>query len=289
MNGQLVRVQTSDSVYLHGLVRPAASPRLLSIDAAIYLHGLGGNFYSSRLDQVVTTRVQNLGVVVAQINTRGHDSVNQTTRNGQTVNLGAAYEIVDDCRWDIEAWCDYLFKQGHQKIILMGHSLGAIKSIYAQALQPHAAVAGIVAVSASRLCYQKFLQMPTRDRFLYWINRASEQIAAACGEDLMEVDFPFPTLISASAYRDKYGPEDRYNWLKYARQITVPTLLTFGSRELTEHSAFVDIIKDLEGLKLSDDTFEIQQVLGANHFYATKQRALADVIANWLLRRFSRT
>ncbi|HMO13922.1 MAG TPA: alpha/beta hydrolase [Pirellulaceae bacterium] len=282
MNGELVRVQTADNVHLHGLVLPSKARGETTIDAAVFIHGLAGNFYGSRLDEYVASEMHQCGITVARINTRGHDNVNQTSKNGQTVTQGAAYEIVDDCRYDVRAWCDFLVERGHQRLLLMGHSLGAIKSIYSQALDAHPNVVGIVAISASRLSYEKFLDLPTAIKLKHWLKVADAHIAASQGETLLAVDFPFPTLISAAAYRDKYGEADRYNWLKYIQQVNVPTLLTFGSRELAEHSAFIDILNDIEQLNLDPSLFEIGVIEGANHFYVARLKLLGDQIVKWL-------
>ena len=42
------------------------------------------------------------------VNTRGHDSVFGASLGTMRRRLGAAYEIVDDCRQDITAWVEFL-------------------------------------------------------------------------------------------------------------------------------------------------------------------------------------
>ncbi len=288
MKGELVRVRTGDNVFLHGFVsQPQIGPQI-KLDAAICIHGLGGNFYSSRLNLSLGKALSELGLAVAQINTRGHDDLNQTTRNGRSTHIGAAYEIVDECRFDIEAWVDYLVSKGHQRIALVGHSLGAIKSIYSQAVQPAASVRAIVAISASRLSFERFLQPPAREKFLKIFEQAERWVEQDQHDHLMQVDFPFPTFMSAGAYRDKYGPEDRYNWLNYADKICVPTWLAFGEIELKENAAFIGILDDIRNLGLSNrDLFEITTIEDANHFYAAKQEELAAEMIDWIRRRFS--
>ena len=54
-----------------------------------------------------------------------------TSKGGR--RLGAAYEIVDDCRHDLLAWLDLLRERAGPRIALVGHSLGAVKTIYALA------------------------------------------------------------------------------------------------------------------------------------------------------------
>ena len=51
---------------------------------------------------------------------------------------------------------------------------------------------------------------------------------------LLEVTFPFPLLIAASSYVDKYGREERYNIVGIADKVSCPCLFTYGQLEI-EH------------------------------------------------------
>ena len=66
---------------------------------------------------------------------------------------GAAYEAVDDCRHDLTAWVDYLKRRAGSRIGLVGHSLGAVKCLYALAREPGLSVACVVALSPPRLSH----------------------------------------------------------------------------------------------------------------------------------------
>src|SRR5439155_1672907 len=52
-------------------------------------------------------------------------------------------------------------------------------------------------------------------------------------EELFTSKFPFPLLITAAAYIDKYGPAERYNILKFTADLPFPAMFTYGSKELT--------------------------------------------------------
>ena len=56
-------------------------------------------------------------------------------------------------------------------------------------------------------------------------------------------------MISAGSYVDKYGPEERYNIMKFANQLSCPTLITYGQREVDEGSlAFAGVPDALRAL-----------------------------------------
>ena len=59
---------------------------------------------------------------------------------GLRTGTSEAYEVVDDCRHDLAAWLDWLKQLAGPRLGLLGHSLGAVKCLYAQANQPDAAV-----------------------------------------------------------------------------------------------------------------------------------------------------
>ena len=54
----------------------------------------------------VLTKLQELGLAVLSVNTRGHDSVFGASLGNVRRRFGAAYETVDDCCHDIAAWIE---------------------------------------------------------------------------------------------------------------------------------------------------------------------------------------
>ena len=149
----LVQVITRDGVRLDGAFRAAAAPSSIAVDAFCLVHGTGGNFYSSSLFDAFADRLLSLGCGVLRINTRGHDGISTavTAKGGR--RLGAAYEVVDDCRHDLGAWIDWLKQRGCPRIGLIGHSLGAVKCLYALAQEPQLAATCVIALSPPRLSY----------------------------------------------------------------------------------------------------------------------------------------
>ena len=152
---ELVRSTTSDGVRLDGALHRAdnSADRRLPIDAVVCLHGVGANFYGSTLFEDLLPAFLGRGVAVLRVNTRGHDRVSIANTTGGPVQQGAAYEVVGQCRYDVRAWLDFLAQRGFQRVGLMGHSLGAIKAIYAEAHEPHTKTGCLIAISPPRLSY----------------------------------------------------------------------------------------------------------------------------------------
>jgi len=287
MNGELVFTTTSDNVRLHGFYRKSAKPALSSnevgsVDAAVMLHGLGGNFYSSRLLSHFSNTLMELGISVVLGNTRGHDMVNTSTWGGRARSVGAAFEDVGDCIFDIPGWVDFLIQRGHSNILIMGHSLGAIKALYAQAHQPHAQVRSIIGLSATRLSYKMMVESSGGELFQETLARCQSLVDQDQGDVPIHVPIPFPTWMTPSCYLNKYGAEESFNWTKFIDQVDIPTLLLFGQRELDENPAFDGLRDELSELGSGWNRFAIEEVKDADHFYTSKFGDVENAINRWL-------
>jgi dipeptidyl aminopeptidase/acylaminoacyl peptidase len=179
----LVQITTRDGFRLDGTLQlPApATARAWPVDAVCLVHGTGSNFYGSTLFDAVTERCLAQGCAVLRINTRGHDGISTAVTSKGGRRLGAAYEVVDDCRHDLAA-----------AVGLIGHSLGAVKCLYALVHEPALEVSCVVGISPPRLSYSWFCASPEGPRFLEraslkpiskprrWRQRAAPRLSWRC-------------------------------------------------------------------------------------------------------------
>jgi pimeloyl-ACP methyl ester carboxylesterase len=285
MHVELVRTVTRDGLRLDGALTPARSAsegNSTSIaTGAILLHGVAGNFYTSSTFEPLVPKLQELGLAVLAVNTRGHDSVFGASLGNIRRRFGAAYEIVDDCRHDIAAWIDFLKSRGHERTVLIGHSLGAIKAVYAQTQEKFTAVAAIVAISPPRLSYSAFMNAPESSQFWESMQTAQDMVQAGRGEELFTSKFPFPLLITAASYIDKYGPAERYNILKFAGDVSCPALFVYGGKELDQGGVpFAGLPNALRSLPNAERR-DVRVIAGADHVYTGVAPQLANEIATW--------
>lgn len=199
---------------------------------------------------------------------------------GKSATLGAAVEIVDESKFDLYAWAEFLSGRGYDDILLLGHSLGAIKSLYSQAHNPHDNVKRIAAFSPTKLSYDSLLESSGGDKFSHWISTAQKLVEQNRGDEFMFVDFPFPTWMSAMAYLNKYGDRDRYNWLNWNEEISIPTLCVFGEREMRDNAAFEVMGPELRAI--TQPNFEICYLPQADHFYTACFTAATQQLLLWL-------
>ena len=89
--------------------------------------------------------------------------------------------------------------------------------------------------------------------------------------------------ISAGSYVDKYGPDERYDILKFCDALPCPTLFTFGSIEVESGGiAFAELPDAISSATKVGGITEVVTVPKANHFYVGCEQALADIVHDWI-------
>lgn len=276
----LVHIITRDGVRLDGIYQtPVSVPDKRPVEAVLCVHGTGGNFYGSTLFDALAERLLQRGCAVLRINTRGHDLMSNatTTRGGR--RLGAAYEVLDDCRHDLAGWLDWLRQRGTSRVGLIGHSSGAVKCLYAQAHEPDASVACVVALSPPRLSYSWFESSDRGVEFRNVYQQAQALQAVGESESLLDVRIPLPFVITAAGYVEKYGPDERYNFLRFLDRITCPVLVTLGEKEIASNMAFRG---SAEAIAEVAPAVAVERIADADHFYTGVREALLNCVDRWM-------
>jgi dienelactone hydrolase len=280
----LVQTTTRDGLRLDGAYQAPAPPAApaVPVDTFCLVHGTGGNFYSSTLFDALAERLLQLGCGVLRVNTRGHDGLSTaaTARGGR--RQGAAYEVVDDCRHDVTAWVAWLAGRVGPRVGLVGHSLGAVKCLYALAHEPELPAACVVALSPPRLSYSWFAASPEGAEFLETFRAAQEHLAAGRPDALLDVTTPLPFAVTAAGYVEKYGPDERYNYLRFVGRVPCPALVTLGSVEAAGNMAFRGGTEALEALALPADRLRVERVPAADHFYSGVRQDVIGRVEAWL-------
>lgn len=282
----LVQTTTRDGLRLDGIFCPPSSndTTALPVDAICFLHGTGGNFYSSSLFDDLGDRLRELGIAVLRVNTRGHDGVStaHTAQGGR--RQGAAFEVVDDCRHDVAAWLDWLRQRVGPRVGLLGHSMGALKALYAVAHESRNAPVCLMAISPPRLSYSWFCSSPEGQDFLHTYQLAEHQATSGQAGALLEVKLPLPLLITAGGYLEKYGPEERYNYFRFLAGVDCPTLITFGSVEVDKNMPFRAAPQEVADLAAKRKHLSVETIAGADHFYNGCRASLSACLESWLRR-----
>jgi pimeloyl-ACP methyl ester carboxylesterase len=211
------------------------------------------------------------------INTRGHDWI---CRAGNLTRFGgSAYENLEDCLADLDGALAFLTARGYRRFVLVGHSLGAIKSIIYQGTRRRSDMAGIVSCSAPKQFYSE--RIARQPKFRELIEQAESMVSDGRGDDLMSVAVgATPGIFSARTHLDKYGKDDRNDCRPYAKSLGCPLLAIVGG---AEPKLFHEYAQEIVANAGANATYE--QVDGGNHFYNRHIAQIIEVIDRWL-RRF---
>jgi pimeloyl-ACP methyl ester carboxylesterase len=279
---ELVRTQTRDGVRLDGIFQaPRGADIDYPLDGVCFVHGTGGNFYSSTLFDVLGEHFLARGCGVLRVNTRGHDGISTAATPQGGRRQGAAYEFVDDCRHDLAAWCDWLGHRAGPRIGLVGHSLGAVKCLYALTSPAPPSATCLIALSPPRLSYSWFCASAQGSAFLEDYRRAEQLVQAGQPAALLDVKLPLPMFITAAGYAEKYGPDERYNYLRFVGGVPCPTLVTLGAIEAANNMAFQGAYEAVQERAARQPRLRAALVAGADHFYTGVHAPLLAAIESW--------
>ena len=284
MQVELVQTWTQDGLRLDAAFQapPAGTTSQVGVDAFCLVHGTGGNFYGSSLFESLAERLLSLGCAVLRINTRGHDGISTAAVKQGGKRLGAAYEIVDDCRKDLRAFVDWLRQHCGPRIGLVGHSLGAVKCLYAMVYDQEIAAQCIVALSPPRLSYSWFCSSAEGPQFLQTFAEAERRVQQKEPAALLEVQLPMPYAISAGGYLEKYGPDERYNYLRFLAGVPCPVLVTLGTVEMESNMAFRGAAEALATIQQRRANLAVAVIAGGDHFYTGVRGEMLGQVEGWL-------
>jgi dienelactone hydrolase len=249
----------------------------MGVDLVICHHGVGATFYGPSFFDRMGEQFEQLGIPTLRVNNRGHDQAYQVGPR----RLGAAYELIDDCRKDFSAWLQFASSRGYERIMLWGHSLGAVKTVYFQAQVRDPRVVCAIASSPPRFVHETYRQSEHGDRFSADIVTAQQAVDSGAPERLIEALIPQTRAFSAQTYLDKYGPTARFDYFRYLPNQPTPLLLTLGSLERGDVS-FAPLADHGPSMHLEYPNVSYALIDGADHMYTSRTEQLWATARGWL-------
>jgi pimeloyl-ACP methyl ester carboxylesterase len=276
---ELVDARASDGVLLTGLlstVPPAATPA--HFDAVLLMHGAAGAFDEALLRDF-SLALNAHGMTTLRANNRGHDVVNRGDGRGRL--LGTAFERIDDCTLDWRVWLDALEQRGCRSILLFGHSLGAVKSVYYLATEGDARVTGCVLASPPRFNTERMLACERGDELAATLTAAQALVAAGRPDDLVRTTFPLPSLSGARAYIAKYAAGTRYDVFANLPRVACPVFALTGDREFGD-PLFRDHPGDYADVRAHKPDVEHAIVPDGDHVYRRARAFAIERLLAWI-------
>lgn len=270
---ELAYVDREDGLALEGAIISPTGTNRKDI-AVILIHGNTSRFYDYPYVQL-GREVAGLGYNFITANTHGHDvvSVIWDDKGGSSPG-GACWERFDEIPLDIAPWIDLAIANGAKEVILVGHSFGANKVAYYQAMRQDPRVLGIVLASGD----------------VKW-RADSERIALA---EHME----------AEGKEDEILPPLEVSWYRmsartflsrariaqhvltstertpYVAQIECPLLAFYGTEE--DWCGTQSDLDDIRANASASSKVDTHLIEGADHVYWNKAPQAAQLITNWI-------
>jgi len=270
----LVCTDAEDGVRLDGALIHPLVPTARPI-AVVWVHGGGSNFYQPmyvRVGRALAAR----RLMFITGNSRGHDYGSWCEHADGTSFLGGvAWERLEEATRDVAAWVRFAAEQGVHRVVLAGHSLGALKAIAYQAEHQDPRVVGLALISP-----------PLRtewDTGLYpdLLAQAEQLVADGQAEELLPgpwIRLSARTMLSTHHFDlDQFG---RARPDPPIARVRCPVLAILGTNEPS-----IGLPDDLEAVRRSARAaprVELRVFEGADHAYAGQEAELADVLADWV-------
>ncbi|MFO7675477.1 MAG: alpha/beta fold hydrolase [bacterium] len=292
MNCEFVRFLTSDGLELQGLYVPAERA---GAPALAHVHGLDGNFYENRFIDALAASCRYRGLGFLTFNNRGHDYLADLLVDGGEGQPacyrqgGGMHETLGECVEDIRAALAWLSGRGHRRLVLEGHSHGALKALHYLHVTGDPRVAALALLSPSDDL--AVARERLGDRFEAGRELAAELVANGRGGELMpDACYPHPT--SAATFHDCLRPGSialSFNLSRTDREefpelvsVRVPAFLAVG----TEAEAFTlpaAVFVDRAADALANaPSFHCAVIEGAPHNYLGHEDKLAAAVGRWL-------
>lgn len=275
----LERVKTTDQFELQGLLY---TPERKTNTVVLHCHGMAGNFYENRFVNVTGLKLVANGIAFCAMNNRGHDMISDfiVVKEGKIeyARVGEVYERVEDSVKDIAAWVDFLKKKGFSKIILMGHSLGAVKAVlYAQENQ--IGLKGLILASPPDMHRHAKVEKD----FAQKMKEAKKLVAQGNERTILKSPVLDWYMISAGTYLDLFtagGSADVFsiesgNKPTGLLKLNLPILVLFGEKD---DCYDYDPEKIRAFFQANIKNAKTKMVPKANHVYLNHEEAFAQAV-----------
>ncbi|MDH3443891.1 MAG: alpha/beta hydrolase [Deltaproteobacteria bacterium] len=268
---ELCTFKTADYERLHGLL--FTPPDEQSDLVLVMVHGVAMNFYLPPLATFGQTLPQR-GHHCFVINTRGHDWI---SRAGNLTKFGgAAYETFEESSMDLDGALDFMARRGYRRFILVGHSLGCVKSLLYQGTRQRTDIVGVISCSCPKQFYSA--RAGEQPEFIELMKSAEALIEKGRGDEFIWAPASGALgLFTARTYENKYGRHEKNDVRPHAGSLGCPHLTIAGG---AEHPYFPQYARELADAGGNSASHKI--VPDSNHFYTNHEVEVVEVIAQWL-------
>ncbi len=281
MKTTFCRTTTADNLRLEGLL---FEPDKKSSTGVLHIHGMAGNFYENIFLDSMAEEYTKAGYAFLTVNTSGHDFIADLSIAGEKESykrVGQIFEKFEDCISDIDAWLKFFKSKGYDKLILQGHSLGAVKIVYYLHKKPESNLVALIIASPPDMLGSTRVEAEKKN-FERDFAEAKKLVAEGKGKVFLSNMIWSWYYISAETYLNIIAdgaeadvfPILRGGDFKELESVKIPILAFYGG---TDHATVFSPEKDLKNEK--SKTLLIGT---ASHSYFKHEKQTALAVVNWL-------
>lgn len=290
MEIKTIFTKTEDEVKISGLLYTNKNKKII-----ISTHGMQTNGIKKR-DEIIAKKVADKGYDYLAYNNRGREVVTMIHKlvdgKMKRVKAGTAYEDVTESYFDIKSVIMFCIENGYTEIILQGHSLGTIKTIYTynrlkdEENEILEYIKGVILISMPDI--PELVKYSLKDNYEKVLKLAEEKEAEGKTDEFMPDDvFICPVSVRNFLY---YLRDEEINFIQLSNKeydfkeinnIEAKLLILWGNDgELIIQKA-EDLVEFMKS-KIKNQDVEIDYIDGANHSYVGKEEELANRIYQFL-------
>ncbi|MEI6462302.1 MAG: DUF1749 domain-containing protein [bacterium] len=237
---KIVKTTTEDGLDYSGMLFTPDNP---SENIIIHIHGMAGDIYSNSFYPAMHEDYPKNGWAFLVGEHRGTHSITQfNTKNGLK-NIGNAYEMFEDCVFDIKAWIEKAKELGYRRIWLQSHSLGPSKVAYYMHKTNDPSIEGLIFLSPSDHMGNVNDELGINDHKIC-LKEAYELVEKGRGDQILSHNLweivNCPMKISAKSYVNSYGKDfntaifnysnESLGW-KIVNSINIPVIAFSGTND----------------------------------------------------------
>ena len=267
-------------------------PKRKTRRAIVHIHGITSHYLQNHFIAHMSRVYPDNGYAFMTFNNRGHDYIADVIKTGlagaDRVQKGSAFDILEECIFDIDPIFDYLKARDYDEFILQGHSLGVLKACYYLSTRKNNPVTSTILLSPMDVIY--LLDSQVKD-WKYWRDAAKNMIEGGRGQQFMGVKIWLDVPISADTYWN-YTREDSNMWMFnfsnlnkefiHVNKIKIPALYVLPEMDNIAISLPKDQAKTELKRRVSGRSVKIEVLPLSGHGYWGHEDRLMEVITNWL-------
>lgn len=283
IKGKVIKTTTEDGLELDAVF---VEPKTHAQTAIVHFHGKEGDFLQNHFVAVMAEEYPKNGYAFMTASHRGKsymaDILRKSATGYQYTQLGSAFDIFEDCVFDIEAWVRELENRGYKNIILQQHSTPQKILWYAFKRSP-SSVSALILISPADIAYLFERYVPEYEKNL---SLAKKLVRQGKGKDLMPVPLWSNCPVSAATFvnwGDQQSNIQVFNFLhpkrgfRYFPRVRLPMIAILAENDFSVGNKAEQCLTMLER-NTKSKKFKTAIIKNSEHSFLHHEKELTGVI-----------